>query len=236
MTNQTVLALPSFRKFWTDFLFQTLQYFPVVMLVNRLAWRNTLPTRNALTDQILMSDLTCLASIGRRDDTIPLRDSSLVYGSLINLDCSSSYDPRKKFWRFLTSSSSSWQTKTHHYFCPSVTKPSPNLRKIRRHVQVPTQEFAGMFHTAGLTWQRCASSVLADDFVHIFHVLLSKLWTSTIVNRTLFMSDSPKALKNMFSSMALPSKTVLSISCVYYTIFQNFEAKLKGLVTRPISH
>lgn len=104
-----------------------------------------------------MSNLTCLASIGRRDDTIPLRDSSLVYGPLINLDCSSSYDPRKKLWSFLTSSSSSWHTKTHRYFCPSVTKPSPNLRKIHRHVQVPTQEFAGILHTGGLTCQRCAT-------------------------------------------------------------------------------
>jgi hypothetical protein len=50
------------------------------------------------------------------------------------------------------------------------------------------------------------------------------------------MSDSPKALKNMFSSMALPKKTVVSISCVYCTIFQNFEARFKGLMTPQISH
>jgi hypothetical protein len=50
------------------------------------------------------------------------------------------------------------------------------------------------------------------------------------------MSDSPKALKNMFSSMALPSKTILSISCVYHTIFQNFEAEAGDPSNKPLEY
>jgi len=109
------------------------------------------------TNMLLMSDLTCLASIGRRDDTITLRVSSLVSGPLVNPDFFSSYDPPQKFWSFVTLSSSSCHTKTHRRFCPSVTKPSPNLRKIRRMFKYPLPEFAGVFHTGGLTCQRRAT-------------------------------------------------------------------------------
>jgi hypothetical protein len=49
MVNESVLIMSSFQTFLTDLLPQMLQNLPVVMLVNRLAWRNKFLMNDALT-------------------------------------------------------------------------------------------------------------------------------------------------------------------------------------------
>jgi hypothetical protein len=49
MVNESVLIMSSFQTFLTDLLPQMLQNLPVVMLINRLAWRNKFLMNDALT-------------------------------------------------------------------------------------------------------------------------------------------------------------------------------------------
>jgi hypothetical protein len=149
-----------------------------------------------------MSDLTCLASRGHD----PTERQQFGFWAINKPWLLFQDDPRQKFWSFLTSSSSPWDIKTRRCFRPSVTKPSPKLRKIHHHVQEHYSPTKIRWHISygrpnlptmcDVMLRRCSLTIMCT-FSAVYWASCG-VTTATIVSRTLSMSDSPTALKTSF--------------------------------------